>query len=349
MSLFFAVVLFLANVWRTPSQQILPPLPVLKHDGAVFMDDYIALTRNYTTPVIVRGYFDVSAFSNVCACNGTDGVFDGLDVVYIPNENAKTLVPMGIYPDSLTAGVDYWEKHVCKKENSYVFYEQIHMLRYPDLHDKMHRWFEKIDNTIKLSPKIKDPQFKKRWYQELFLGYAAKPLQPPSKSGSLMHQGDVQNYYIQICGSKRWIMGRDSLRFNDERDIPYSGQYFGGHEVLQLLNRTDVHVGWTRPGDMLLNPVWLWHLVQTNEGNKFGITYKMGGHFIREFAPKHIRPRYPRDELFMGNLRYWLLFVRARTSQLDWVKQCLLIVVFGGATGLFCACFLVLRRHQKTS
>jgi len=79
-------------------------------------------------------------------------------------------------------------------------------------------------------------------------------------------------------------MGRDSLRFNDERDIPYSGQYFGGHEVLQLLNRTDVHVGWTRPGDMLLNPVWLWHLVQTNEGNKFGITYKMGGHFIREFA-----------------------------------------------------------------
>jgi len=71
------------------------------------------------------------------------------------------LVPMGIYPDSLTAGVDYWEKHVCKKENSYVFYEQIHMLRYPDLHDKMHRWFEKIDNTIKISPKIKDPQFKK--------------------------------------------------------------------------------------------------------------------------------------------------------------------------------------------
>jgi len=99
-----------------------PPIPIYWYNEKFNNDGFIVLTKNYTEPAILRGYINLTAFSNVCACNGTDGVFDGLDVVYIPKKNTKQMVHMGTYPASLTAGADYWEKHVCQKENTYTFY-----------------------------------------------------------------------------------------------------------------------------------------------------------------------------------------------------------------------------------
>jgi len=321
-----------------------PPIPVYWYNKPFNNDGFIVLTKNYTDPAILRGYINVSAFSNVCACNGTDGVFDDLEVVYIPNKNTKQMVHMGTYPPSLTAGADYWEKHVCQKENTYTFYEKGPLeSHYPHLHDKMAHWFAKIENIIKLSPRIRDPRFLPDWFQEVFLGYADKRLQSFIDSGSGLHQGDVQNYYIQICGTKRWIIGKGTIRFNDERDFPYSGQSFDGEKMFEFISRNDTYIGWTRPGDMLLNPVWLWHLVQTDIGTNFGMTYKMGGDKIREIVPEHLRPRVPR-----GVILSLMLFARGHASRL-WVKQPLVVVLFFGAVSALGAGFLLSRRHQKTS
>jgi len=344
------LVLFLESVWRIHSG--LPHMPTWWWNKKIFMDAFIVLTHNYTSPAIMKKYVNVSAFSNVCACNGTDGMFDNLDVVYIPNENAKHVVFHGMWPPSLTAGADYWDKHVCKKENSYIFYEREPLKkRYPDLQGNMDRWFNKIEDVLKLSPRIKDSRFDEDWFQELFLGYADKPLQSWTKSGSGMHQGDVHNYYVQICGSKRWIVGKDSVRFNNELDIPYSGQFVDVENLKEFLNRSDVLVGWTYPGDMLLNPVWLWHLVQTDMGSNFGITYKISGNTIRRIAPDHIRPRLPKDELFMGEVRHWLLFVRGRISRLLFKHRLVIVVImtFVCSIGVLGTGLVLFRRHQKTS
>jgi len=347
---FFQLVLWLTRIRPVHSGH--PPIPTWWYYENIFNDAVIALTHNYSTPAIMKKYVNVSAFSNLCSCKGTDGIFDDIDVVHFPNEttSAKHWVFQGLFPRQLTAGARYWDEHVCKNESTYTFYQKEPLQKqYPHLDEQMLDWFDKLESILQLLPKIHDPQFgAEPWLRELYLGYAPKAFQGPVHSGAPTHQADVQNYHVQICGSKRWIIGKESVKFNDERDIPFGGQFFTGDRVPGFVNRNDVYVGWTNPGDILLNPVWLWTMVQTNEGNNLAVAYKMIGGKIRQIAPKHIRPSLPRDKLFLGKVRHWLLFVRGRISRL-WDKQPVAIVLFVYFAGTVGAAALLLRRHQKTS
>lgn len=148
---FFQLVLWLTRIRPVHSGH--PPIPTWWYYENIFNDAVIALTHNYSTPAIMKKYVNVSAFSNLCSCKGTDGIFDDIDVVHFPNEttSAKHWVFQGLFPRQLTAGARYWDEHVCKNESTYTFYQKEPLQKqYPHLDEQMLDWFDKLESILQL-------------------------------------------------------------------------------------------------------------------------------------------------------------------------------------------------------
>jgi len=330
----FTVAVFATATWFAHGE--MQKIPTWKHQAKIWMGEFIVLTQNYSTPAIMTKYVNVSAFSKVCSCNGTEGMFDDLEVVHLPGMNSQFAASARIFPPMTRNGTEYWEEHVCKKEQSYVVYdENLWKSIYPTLPYTMMDWFKGIEKIIKVQPKIQDKNFEQTWDQQLFMGYAVRGLASTTKSGFHLHQVDRQTYYVQVCGSKRWIIGSGNIRFNDERDLAYHNQYMDGERFQGFIKRDDVYIGWTHPGDMMLIPVWVWHMAQTSAGTNVGISYRMKGEVIRSIAPPHLQPRAPRHELPYSAIQYWLAYFRGAIADSSVLQLLVPLVIVVIPLGIF--------------
>jgi len=131
----------------------------------------------------------------------------------------------------------------------------------------------KMDPILKVKEKLEDKAEYDEWFNEIFIGGSTREYPYPSKngSGSAPHRAPVLNYYHQVCGKKRWYIAPHNASFGEN---DYKQVLVDETDMHSFMNDPQVYVGHTEPGDVLLNPPWLWHFVQTAIGFNFAVTYK---------------------------------------------------------------------------
>lgn len=98
------------------------------------------------------------------------------------------------------------------------------------------------------------------------------PLPAENSSGSAPHRAPVLNHYFQVCGTKQWHVADHGASLGGDLD---SHRFLvQAPDMERFMSHPQVYRGHTEPGDHLLNPPWLWHLVQTAAGFNFAVTYK---------------------------------------------------------------------------
>lgn len=115
-----------------------------------------------------------------------------------------------------------------------------------------------------------------------------------NKSGSSPHRAPVLNYYYQICGTKRWTTASLRRSFGELDKV---GRMVNVDDAKMLLEHPESYRGYTEPGDVLLNPPFVWHFVQTASGFHFAVTFKDGDRF------KYWRTLYDMDPFLEKYLR----------------------------------------------
>lgn len=249
------------------------------------LDTIQILTKNWSRPFILKGYANVSYFRDICTCIRNSTILEGVNIPYIPGGSTVYKMYHGSFPEHLTDGNEYWYNHVCKREETYTSWDtDVTAGRWKEYEQSMTKWFRKVEGKMRLLRWIQDSLFRENsgeWLNQLFIGNAVNRFPSPYKSGASAHRDDHLNYYVQVCGSKRWFVGDRTLQFNDHRDNTSAGQVLQGEDYHVFMRKTRLYLGLLNPGDLLILPPWLWHFVQTDAGANLAITWKMSGKTVR--------------------------------------------------------------------
>eukprot|EP00414_Alexandrium_minutum_P001157 CAMPEP_0113818030 /NCGR_PEP_ID=MMETSP0328-20130328/36_1 /TAXON_ID=39455 /ORGANISM="Alexandrium minutum" /LENGTH=387 /DNA_ID=CAMNT_0000785965 /DNA_START=84 /DNA_END=1247 /DNA_ORIENTATION=+ /assembly_acc=CAM_ASM_000350 len=258
-------------------------IPVYKGgpDGVskIFWQDYVKLTQNLTMPALVKGFFDPAPFADICACSPDAPLFDSIKLPFKDAGNAYYDMKKAQYRsedmhfDAISGG-KFYREHACAGKNDYIFYDVNNGALLSATMQDFYR--KKIDPALKIDETITDKTYE-HWFNEIFIGASTKkyPLPGSNGSGSAPHRAPVLNYYYQICGKKWWHIARHGASFGELDKHQFMLE---DKDMLAFMKDDQVYQGFTEPGDVLLNPPWLWHLVQTDSGFNFAVTYKQLGY-----------------------------------------------------------------------
>lgn len=260
-------------------------------DFAVFA----SLTQNLTKPIILRGFFNASEWADICDC--TSHIFDGFR---LPDVKGNSRINNATILTSMDAN-DFYYNRACQNTTDYMFYDA----EFGSLYDGAFSHFnEKLRDTYGLTTRFEDVAYSSDWYNELFLGGQPYEFPPPTKNtgGSNPHRAPVLNYFIQFCGAKQWTIHPFETKFVVRRvsadELPNTD--YSDRAVWATLNLTETSLfhpdrkemerrvlefdehedslhGVVHPGDVLLNPPWLWHMIRNGPGLNFAVTYKQIG------------------------------------------------------------------------
>mmetsp|Transcript_33225 Transcript_33225/g.60185 ORF Transcript_33225/g.60185 Transcript_33225/m.60185 type:complete len:380 (-) Transcript_33225:100-1239(-) len=242
-------------------------------------DDYVRMTKNLTMPAIVKSFFNVGAFADICACSPDASLFDSINLPFTGKGNVNYKMREAQHKfedmkfDAINAGVFYREHACAADKDDYIFYD---INNGAMLAASVQDFFrKKIDPMLRSDQAITDETYD-YWFNEIFIGGSTKEYPLPSNgSGSAPHRAPVLNYYHQVCGKKRWHIAHHGASFGE---IDKYQWMLYDDDMLAFMKDPQVYVGHTEPGDVLLNPPWLWHFVQTDRGFNFAVTYKQTGY-----------------------------------------------------------------------
>merc|ERR1712039_478468 len=187
-------------------------------------------------------------------------------------------------------GGEFYRNHACPKDrDDYIFYDINNgALVSASVQDFFRK---KVDPLLHVSEKLEDKSHYDEWFNEIFIGGSTKeyPLPGKDRGGSPPHRAPVLNYYHQICGKKRWYIAPHGTSFGEWDKLQI---LVGEEDMHKYMEHNQVYVGETEPGDVLLNPPWLWHFVQAGHGFNFAVTYKQNNFAwwaaINKMDPTHV-------------------------------------------------------------
>jgi len=244
-------------------------------EGPVMFLKYVELTQQLTRPVIIKNFFDPSSFRDICTCSDHVSFFDDISMPYkAGNQKFQQWTGDAGTVDRvefINAG-DFYRNRVCQKKDDYLFLDDSTMLYWSS---RMSQFFGKIGSMLRTSETVKDPVFYPTgWVHEMYLGHSSSeyPIPDANRSGTPPHRFHVLNYYFQLCGEKRWYVADHDASMGSRLD----GQFWmtDFQDILNFTSHPRVYEGTMEPGDLLLNPPWLWHYVQTRKGLNFGVSFK---------------------------------------------------------------------------
>lgn len=240
--------------------------------------DYVRLTQGLTMPAIIKGFFDTAEFADVCACSSSTLFFDELNLPFTaaagnPSHEFRTALQerKTMNFDAINGG-DFYRNFACDKaRDDYIFYDINNgALMSASVQDFFR---DKIDPPLQIKNKLDDKTAYDEWFNEIFIGGSTKEYPVPGKnaSGSAPHRAPVLNYYHQVCGKKLWHIAPHNASFGE---LDKYQMILDEEGMNSFMNDPQVYSGFVEPGDLLLNPPWLWHYVQTARGFNFAFTYK---------------------------------------------------------------------------
>jgi len=285
-------------IWQGVSFQ---PVPLYSHAGTVMMEDFLRFTQKGVRPAILQKYGNISVFQDLCSCKTHDPkTLDALELAYIPGDNVRKQMQLGHTPEGSVSGTSLWSDHICQQKPIYAAYDgKVAERAGAKFRASIHQWLNMNEPLIKTRSMIQDHNFSVGWYNDVYMGYAKEDYQDPRVIGSLPHQADDQHYYLQVCGTKRWIFTDALFRFEDDTDLASDGQVLKGKRSDTWFKHSQkMFLGHSRPGDLVLVPVWLWHMEQVGKGSNFGVSWKMPGNFIRQLLQTKpaLCPRKPGEK-----------------------------------------------------
>ena len=120
--------------------------------------------------------------------------------------------------------------------------------------EPMRPFFISLWESLQLGRKMGDPLLGRfSDVNELFIGYSNGSADGAisREIGTGVHQGDVHNHYLQLCGSKFWRIADRKIRYGDDRDtVFFSGHGMNREQNLLWREHPNVYAGVTGPGDM---------------------------------------------------------------------------------------------------
>lgn len=252
-------------------------IPEFKGVESLMFADYVRLTQGLTMPAIIKGFFDPAAFADVCACSTSTTFFDGLNFPFTsagnPSHEFRTALQeqKTMQFDAINGG-DFFRNHACAKDrDDYIFYDINNgALMSASVQDFFQN---KMSSPLQISKKLDDKEEYVEWFNEIFIGGSTKeyPIPGANASGSAPHRAPVLNYYHQVCGKKLWHIAPHNASFGE---LDKFQMMLDEDDMNSFMNNPQVYSGFTEPGDVLLNPPWLWHYVQASRGFNFAVTYK---------------------------------------------------------------------------
>jgi len=253
-------------------------IPTFENVGQINLEQFIELTDHMSKPAIIKGFFDPSLFEEACRCDNNNTFYDNIDLPLSSkggnSKDAEWSAQIGgSLPEKAIKinGGTFVRDRACAEQDDYIFFDLGSGLRLTHL-----RFFEQMRKMLNVSEAISDPSYTD-WMHEMFIGYSSKQYPVPTRntSGSLPHRAPVVNYYYQICGKKKWHIGDWQMDVGKD----YDGSYYmlpdpENKAARAYLEREDLYQGYTEPGDVLINPPWLWHCVLAAKGFNFAIAFK---------------------------------------------------------------------------
>lgn len=242
-------------------------------EGTMTLEQYSEMTGTLTRPIILKRFFDPTKFDFLCSCADNVSMFDKLAFPH-NRGNAKveewSAMTYGQQRSrEVINGGDFYRERACSGLDEYVFLDANQNVY---LSGPWRAFFSQLSSLLRVEETITDPRYN-GWVHEFFLGYSSRdyPFPAENASGSPPHRFPVLNYYYQICGKKKW-----NVALHDASMGAYDTGYWmlNVSDMESYVAHPDVLEGYTEPGDVLLNPPWLWHLVRTAKGFNFATVYK---------------------------------------------------------------------------
>lgn len=254
-------------------------IPVLENVKSITFERVLEVTSRLTTPVILKSFVDTSMFAQACSCDPSATLFDSFAIPY-DEGNVRQKIFTASFTGApyscqgINAG-EFFRNKACAKRDDYVFYDRADgAAEAPDIR----LWFDTIIGPLlNVSQTIDSPEFDMPWYNEIFIGYSSAHYPTPgtNRPGTGPHREPVLNYYYQICGAKQWHVAAANATHGEP--LRRLAQLVREEDVSSFLAHPSTLRGVTEPGDLLINPPWAWHAVQTAVGFNFAVTYKKTG------------------------------------------------------------------------
>merc|ERR1712032_338669 len=153
----------------------------------VGVDVFAELTDNLTKPVILRVFFNTSAWADICEC--TSNIFDG---IRLPKVEGNNRINNASVLESMEAR-EFYVRRACQNTSDYMFYDA-------ESGSTSDRSFYNFNIMLRdkyaLTTRFEDSAYSKLWYNELFLGGQPYDFPLPAKNtgGAFPHVAAVLNY-----------------------------------------------------------------------------------------------------------------------------------------------------------
>lgn len=163
--------------------------------------------------------------------------------------------------------------------------------------------FPELEASLELETFKAALRVKSLYGMQIFIG--------PEGRGTSLHCGASLNIFVNIHGSKEWLLinPRHGLwtKPNHQKQGHHSESPKTATQVLDLCRFIPVYRVALQPGDILINPTWWWHQVRNLEGISIASSVRVADHTIGELNPamfhevaQHVAPfqeNYLRDLL----------------------------------------------------